>query len=142
MALNGALAGLVGITAGADQMAPWEAMVIGMIAGVLVVVSVLFFDKVKLDDPVGAISVHLVCGIWGTLAVALFGAKAGGEQLVTQLKGIVSIGLFSFIFAGALFFILKMIMGIRVSVEEEIEGLDYGEHGAQAYADFQTIGEK
>jgi Amt family ammonium transporter len=142
MALNGALAGLVGITAGADQMAPWEAMVIGIIAGVLVVVSVLFFDKIKLDDPVGAISVHLVCGIWGTLAVALFGAKAGGEQLVTQLKGIVSIGLFSFIFAGALFFILKMIMGIRVSVEEEIEGLDYGEHGAQAYADFQTIGEK
>lgn len=143
MALNGALAGLVGITAGADQMVPWEALVIGMIAGVLVVVSVLFFDKVKLDDPVGAISVHLVCGIWGTLAVGLFGAKAAEEgQLLAQIKGIVSIGLFSFIFAGALFFILKMIMGIRVSVEEEIEGLDYGEHGAQAYADFQTIGEK
>lgn len=142
MALNGALAGLVGITAGADQMAPWEALVIGLIAGVIVVVSVLFFDKIKLDDPVGAISVHLVCGIWGTLAVGIFGAMAGGEQIVKQLVGILSIGAFSFVFAFGLFFILKMVMGIRVSEEEEIEGLDYGEHGAKAYADFQTIGEK
>lgn len=142
MALNGALAGLVGITAGADQMAPWEALVIGLIAGVIVVVSVLFFDKIKLDDPVGAISVHLVCGIWGTLAVGIFGAMAGGEQIVKQLVGILSIGIFSFVFAFGLFFILKMVMGIRVSEEEEIEGLDYGEHGAKAYADFQTIGEK
>jgi Amt family ammonium transporter len=92
MVLNGILAGLVGITAGADQMAMGSAITIGLIAGVLVVLSVLFFDKIKIDDPVGAISVHLVCGIWGTLAVGIFGGLAGGAQIVSQLKGIISIG--------------------------------------------------
>lgn len=136
MALNGILAGLVGITAGADQMAAMSASLIGLIAGVMVVFSVLLFDKLKLDDPVGALSVHLVCGIWGTLAVGLFGNLAGTAQLISQIKGIVAIGIFTFVFAYVLFFILKVTMGIRVSAEEETEGLDLGEHGAEAYPDF------
>ncbi|MCW5559802.1 MAG: ammonium transporter [Verrucomicrobiae bacterium] len=142
MALNGILAGLVGITAGADQMAALSASVIGLIAGVIVVFSVIFFDKIKVDDPVGAISVHLVCGIFGTLAVGLFGNLAGGKQLVSQLKGIVSVGAFSFIFATVAFLIIKAILGLRVPAEEEIEGLDVGEHGSHAYPDFQAIAEK
>lgn len=138
MALNGILAGLVGITAGADQMGPGSSIVIGLIAGVLVVMSVLFFDKIKIDDPVGAISVHLVCGIWGTLAVGLFGAKAGGAQLTSQLIGVVAYGVFAFAFAFVLFLVLKMVMGLRVSREEESEGLDIGEHGNVAYPQFQS----
>ncbi len=138
MILNGVLAGLVGITAGADQMAMASSMLIGLIAGILVVVSVLFFDKIKIDDPVGAISVHLVCGIWGTLAVGLFGAKAGGAQLMHQLIGIGAIGAFAFIFALVLFLVLKVTLGIRVSQEEEVEGLDIGEHGNVSYPDFAT----
>ncbi len=141
MALNGILAGLVGITAGADQMSPMSATIIGLVAGVLVVFSVVFFDKIKIDDPVGAISVHLVCGIWGTLAVGLLGAKAGGAQIVSQLKGIISIGVFTFIFALVLFLVIKAIFGLRVSEEEEKEGLDLGEHGAEAYPNFQPIAE-
>ncbi len=139
MALNGILAGLVGITAGADQMAALSASIIGLIAGAIVVFSVLFFDKVKIDDPVGAISVHLVAGIWGTLAVGIFGGLAGGAQLVSQLIGIISIGIFSFAFAFIVFSIIKAAMGLRVSEEEEFEGLDVGEHGNVAYADFQTV---
>ena len=138
MALNGILAGLVGITAGADQMAAMSASVVGLISGALVVFSVIFFDKIKIDDPVGALSVHLVCGIFGTLAVGLFGAKAGGTQLVAQLTGIVSIGAFTFIFAFVLFYIIKLVMGLRVSAEEESEGLDIGEHGNEAYPDFMS----
>lgn len=138
MALNGILAGLVGITAGADQMAAMSAALIGVIAGVLVVFAVLFFDKVKIDDPVGAISVHLVCGIWGTLAVGLFGAKAGVSQLISQVIGIVAIGAFASISAFGLFYAIKAVMGLRVSAEEETEGLDLGEHGSEAYPDFQA----
>lgn len=136
MALNGILAGLVGITAGADQMAAMSSVVIGLISGVLVVFSVIFFDKLKIDDPVGALSVHLVCGIFGTLAVGLFGNLAGGAQLMSQLKGIVAVGVFTFIFAYVLFFVIKITMGLRVSAEEETEGLDIGEHGNEAYPDF------
>jgi len=136
MVLNGVLAGLVGITAGADQMGPMSAIIIGAIAGVIVVFSVIFFDKIKIDDPVGAISVHLVCGIWGTLAVGLFGKLAGGAQLMSQLIGIASVGVFTFIFALVLFAALKATMGLRVSAEEETEGLDIGEHGNEAYPDF------
>ena len=136
MALNGILAGLVGITAGADQMSAMSAVLIGAIAGVVVVFSVVFFDKIKIDDPVGAISVHLVCGIWGTLAVGLFGNLKGGAQIVSQLKGIASVGAFTFIFAYVLFTVIKVTIGLRVSAEEETEGLDIGEHGNEAYPDF------
>jgi Amt family ammonium transporter len=136
MTLNGILAGLVGITAGADKMAAMSSVLIGAIAGVVVVFSVLFFDKLKVDDPVGAISVHGVCGIWGTLAVGLFGELAGGAQLFTQIKGVLAIGLFTFVFAFVLFYVIKMTIGLRVSAEEEIEGLDIGEHGNEAYPDF------
>jgi len=142
MVLNGVLAGLVGITAGADQMAMGSSIAIGFIAGIIVVISVLFFDKIKIDDPVGAISVHLVCGIWGTLAVGLFGNLKGGAQIVSQLKGIVSIGVFTFIFATVLFLVIKAVMGLRVSEEEEVEGLDIGEHGNEAYPDFTIAAEK
>jgi len=140
MMLNGILAGLVGITAGADQMAALSATLIGTVAGVVVVLSVLGFDKLKIDDPVGALSVHLVCGIWGTLAVGLFGAKAGAGQLATQLTGVAAIGAFTFAFAFGVFGLLKVTMGIRVSAQEELEGLDHGEHGYSAYPDFQTVG--
>jgi len=136
MVLNGVLAGLVGITAGADQMGPMSSIIIGGIAGVIVVFSVIFFDKIKIDDPVGAISVHLVCGIWGTLAVGLFGKLAGGAQLMSQLIGVAAVGTFTFIFALALFYVLNATMGLRVSAEEETEGLDIGEHGNEAYPDF------
>ena len=142
LALNGILAGLVGITAGADQMGPMSAAIIGAIAGVLVVFSVMFFDKIRIDDPVGAISVHLVCGIWGTLAVGLFGAKSGGAQLWHQVVGIVAIGVFTFAFALILFGIIKATMGLRVSVQEEKEGLDVGEHGSEAYPNFQPVAER
>lgn len=142
MALNGILAGLVGITAGADQMAAMSAILIGAISGVLVFFSVLFFDKIKLDDPVGALSVHLVCGIFGTLAVGMFGNMAGMGQFMTQLKGVVAIGAFTFIFAFVVFFVLKVTIGIRVSPEEEAEGLDIGEHGNEAYPDFSSASHK
>lgn len=138
MALNGILAGLVGITAGADQMAAMSSSLIGLISGVIVVFSVMFFDKIKLDDPVGALSVHLVCGVWGTLAVGLFGKLAGGAQLMSQIKGIVAVGVFTFIFALVLFYIIKAVMGLRVSAEEESEGLDIGEHGNEAYPNFTS----
>ena len=131
MALNGFLAGLVGITAGPDVISPGLSIVVGLIAGALVVASILFFDKIKIDDPVGAISVHGVCGIWGTLAVAIFG---GGDFMV-QLTGIASVCAFAFVFSFVLFFVIKMVMGVRVSEEEEAEGLDVAEHGAPAYTD-------
>ncbi len=137
MALNGILAGLVGITAGADVMNAGSATIVGMVSGVVVVCSVIGFERVRVDDPVGAISVHLVCGIWGTLAVGLFGAKAGWQQLVAQVVGILSVGMFTVLFAGALLLILKKTMGLRVSAAEEIEGLDLGEHEMAAYPDFQ-----
>lgn len=133
MVLNGILGGLVGITAGADLMSPGESIIIGFIAGAIIPLSVVFFDKRKIDDPVGATSVHLVCGIFGTLAVGLFGSKAGGEQIVNQLIGIAAIGVFSFAFAFVVFSILKATVGIRVDEEEEARGLDIGEHEMQAY---------
>jgi Amt family ammonium transporter len=133
MALNGVLAGLVGITAGADQMAMYSAIAIGLIAGLIVVPSVLFFDRIKIDDPVGAISVHLVCGIWGTLAVGIFGQMAGLGQLWTQFVGVVFYGIGSVTIAGVLFAVIRATMGLRVTEEEEIEGLDLAEHGQHAY---------
>jgi Amt family ammonium transporter len=133
MALNGILAGLVGITAGADVINPFGAVAVGLISGALVVGSVLFFDKIKIDDPVGAISVHGICGVFGTLAVAIFGTN--GVSLMTQLTGIVAVSAFAFITSFILFFAIKMVMGVRVSSQEEQEGLDVAEHGSPAYSD-------
>ena len=136
MGLNGILAGLVGITAGADLMGLHSALFIGVIAGVIVYFSVVFFDRIRVDDPVGAISVHLVCGIWGTLAVGIFGAKAGAGQFLTQVVGVVSYGVVCVVASLVFFGIIKSVMGLRVSEEEEVEGLDQGEHGMPAYSDF------
>ena len=134
MVLNGVLGGLVGITASADGVSVPAAIMIGFIAGVLIPVSVTAFDKMKLDDPVGATSVHLVCGIWGTLAVAIFGDYGDGVgTLMSQLIGIAAIGAFTFTFAFLVFFILKKTVGIRVDIEEETIGLDIREHQLSAY---------
>lgn len=136
MFLNGILGGLVAITAGADLMSPIEAVIIGALGGVIIVIAVGCIDKLRLDDPVGAIAVHLICGIWGTLAVGIFGELAGWSQLLSQLIGILC-------YAGAcistsfiILFILKKTVGIRVSELEEVEGLDLHEHGMAAYPDF------
>lgn len=132
MIINGVLAGLVGITAGCADVSYFEAIIIGAIAGVLVVYSVAFFDKIKIDDPVGATSVHLVCGIWGTLAVGIFGTG----NFLTQLIGVVAIGAFTVVFSFVAWTILKVTMGIRVHPEEEEIGLDISEHGMEAYSGF------
>ncbi|MEH6681012.1 MAG: ammonium transporter [Sediminicola sp.] len=137
MFLNGILGGLVGITAGADLMSPFESIVIGALAGIIIVLAVALIDKLKLDDPVGAIPVHLICGIWGTLAVGIFGAKAGMDQFLYQLAGVGAAAVFCSLTAFIIIFTLKKTVGIRVSKEEEIEGLDLHEHGMDAYADFR-----
>jgi Amt family ammonium transporter len=137
MFLNGILGGLVGITAGADQMSPTDAIIIGGIAGIIIVFAVSLIDKLKLDDPVGAIAVHLVCGIWGTLAVGLFGNLAGVDQFISQLIGVGSYAVFCVGSSFIIIFTLKKTMGIRVSEKEELEGLDAHEHGMEAYPDFR-----
>ncbi|MEO1512402.1 MAG: ammonium transporter [Planctomycetota bacterium] len=136
MMLNGVLAGLVGITAGADTVSVSSAVLIGAIAGAIVVLSVVAFERLKIDDPVGAISVHLVCGIWGTLAVGIFSTDPD-HSFVEQLIGVVSIGALCVPASFALFAALRYTVGIRVSREEELRGLDIGEHGMEAYAGFQ-----
>ena len=134
MVLNGILGGLVGITAGADLMSPMASIIIGLIAGIIIPLSVVFFDRtLKLDDPVGATSVHLVCGIWGTLAVGIFGSLAGGGQFITQLIGVLAYGVFTFVLSYLLITVIKAAMGVRVSEEEEIKGLDLAEHDMEAY---------
>ena len=137
MFMNGVLGGLVGITAGADQMGPTDAILIGLIAGILIVLAVAFIDKLKLDDPVGAVAVHLVCGIWGTLAVGVFGAMSGFNQFLIQLAGVGIVGVFSVLSATLILFIVKKTTGLRVEAEEELKGLDLSEHGMDAYADFR-----
>ncbi|WP_047550818.1 ammonium transporter [Psychroserpens sp. Hel_I_66] len=137
MFLNGILGGLVGITAGADQMSPTDAIMIGSIAGTIIVFGISLIDKLKLDDPVGAIAVHLICGIWGTLAVGIFGGLAGVDQFITQLVGVGSIAVFCMVSAFIILFTLKKTVGIRVSEREELEGLDAHEHGMDAYPDFR-----
>lgn len=132
MLLNGLLAGLVGITAGADVISPGLSILVGFIAGCLVVGSVIFMDKIKVDDPVGAISVHLSCGIWGTVAVGLFSSNPE-HSLGVQLIGIAVYAVASIIGSFVLFSLVKAVMGLRVSAEEELEGLDAGEHGVAAY---------
>jgi ammonium transporter, Amt family len=133
MALNGILAGLVSITAAADVVSAMSAMIAGGIGGILVVFSILFFDKIKIDDPVGAISVHGVCGIWGTLAVAVFGGS--DFSYMSQIIGIISVYGFAFVFSLIVFGIIKAVMGVRVDAQEEEEGLDVAEHGSPAYSD-------
>lgn len=140
MVLNGALAGLVGITAGANVTTPLSAFIIGLVAGFIVVASVIFFDKIRIDDPVGAISVHLTCGIWGTLAVGIFSTNPE-HSFITQLIGVIAYGVFTVVCSIILFLIIKATMGLRVSEEEELIGLDLGEHGMSAYPDFQQIAE-
>jgi len=137
MFLNGILGGLVGITAGADQMSPTDAILIGAIAGTIIVFAVSLVDKLKLDDPVGAIAVHLICGIWGTLAVGIFGNLASGAQFISQLIGIVCYAIFCLATSFIIIYTLKKTMGIRVSEREELEGLDAHEHGMDAYPDFR-----
>ena len=154
MMLNGALAGLVAITAPCAWVTPGASMVIGGIGGILVVLFVIFFDRWGIDDPVGAISVHLINGIWGTLAVGLFAAApyAGGEGLpplglfygggigsfANQLVGIVSVGAFVFIISWVIWIIINATMGIRVTRDEELRGLDISEHGMEGYPDFES----
>ena len=130
MVLNGVLGGLVGITAGADVITPLSSIIIGGIAGALIPISVVTFDKLKIDDPVGATSVHLVCGVWGTLAVGIFAAD---KSFVAQLIGVVAVGIFAFVTAFAIFYLLKLTTGIRVSQNHEERGLDLSEHEMEAY---------
>ena len=136
MALNGALAGLVSITAGPDLQNHLMSVVIGGIGGALVVFAIPIMDKLKIDDVVGAIPVHLVCGIWGTLAVGIFGSG----DIVTQIVGIVSIGLFVSVTSAVVWLALKYTMGIRVDEEAEVLGLDRTELGMEAYPEFGARG--
>jgi Amt family ammonium transporter len=132
------LAGLVGITAGADVIMPWNSILVGLIAGGLVVLAVVFIDqKLKIDDPVGAVSVHLVCGIWGTLAVGLFSVNPE-HSLINQLIGVAAIGAFTLATSCMIWVVLKATIGIRVSEEEEVNGLDGEEHGMEAYPEFKA----
>jgi len=150
MTLNGCLAGLVAITAPCAFVSVESSAIIGLIAGALVVLAVIFFDRIRVDDPVGAVSVHMVNGVWGTFSVGLFAQDwvspnttgnglffGGGTQLlIHQLTGIGAVALYTFIVAALFWFVLKYTVGIRVSLQEEIEGLDLGEHGNSAYPDF------
>jgi Amt family ammonium transporter len=142
MIINGILAGLVAVTAGCNGVSYWGAVIIGIVAGILVVFAIAFFDQIRIDDPVGALSVHLVNGIWGTLAVGLFNTKTGlffgggVQQLIDQIIGIVAVGVFTIAFSFVAWLLLKNILGIRVKPEEELEGLDVGEHGMEAYSGF------
>lgn len=154
MTINGCLAGLVAITGGCAFVSVTSSLIIGAIAGVIVVFAVLFFDKVKVDDPVGATSVHLVCGVFGTICVGLFAQEGvtslstvnglffgGGFKLLgVELLGILAVGAFTFISSAIVWLIIKRTMGIRVSLAEEIQGLDIGEHGNSAYPDFALAG--
>ena len=136
MTLNGSLAGLVGITAGADLMTPLESVLIGLISGTIVVLSVLRLDKLKIDDPVGAISVHLICGVWGTIAVGVFSAE---HSVLTQVFGVISYGLFCLICSFIIFIIIQSLIGLRVSEQDELIGLDMSEHDSESYAGFQIF---
>jgi Amt family ammonium transporter len=140
MSLNGALAGLVGITAGCANVSPTSSILIGLISGTIVVISVVTIDRMHIDDPVGAVSVHGVCGAWGTLAAGLF--NMGGTTaaiMTTQVIGIVVCFAWAFGTGFILFKLISMTIGLRISEEEEELGVDIVEHGAHAYNDFQTM---
>lgn len=137
MIINGVLAGLVAITASCDGVSYLGAVIIGAVAGIIVVFSVTLFDRLKIDDPVGAISVHLVNGVWGTLAVGIFHQDlASPSQFAIQIFGIVIVAIYTVILSLIFWFALKFLIGIRVESEEEREGLDIGEHGMEAYSGF------
>ncbi len=138
MALNGILAGLVGITASANTVTWVNAITIGVIAGAIVVFAIVFIDRIHVDDPVGAISVHGICGMWGTVAVGIFSTNPD-HSLGIQILGTLSYAAFAFVASLVLALVIKSTLGIRVSEEEEEEGLDLSEHGQPAYADFQHI---
>lgn len=152
MTLNGCLAGLVAITAPCAYVSVESSLIIGAIAGVLVVLAVIMFDKLRIDDPVGALSVHLVNGVFGTICVGLFAQDqflpnttgnglffGGGAKLLTaQLTGVVAVGAYTFILSYVIWRVIKAVMGLRVTLHEEIEGLDIGEHGNLAYPEFST----
>jgi Amt family ammonium transporter len=150
LTMNGTLAGLVGITAPCAFVDPWAAVVIGAIAGIIVVFSVEFFDLIRIDDPVGAISVHAICGVWGTLSVGLFGTESligsgtyglflggGAQQLGVQIVGIAAVFAWVTVTSAVLFLAIKYLIGLRASPEEEEQGLDLFEHGLEAYPDFE-----
>ena len=138
MFMNGILGGLVSITAGADLMGITDAILIGAIGGVIVVLAVSLLDKLKLDDPVGAVAVHLGTGMWGTLAVGLFGSSAGTDQFLIQLTGVGIVAAFCITSGWLLLTLIEKIWGLRVDREEELDGLDQAEHGGMsAYADFR-----
>ncbi len=140
MSLNGALAGLVSITAGCANVTPASSVIIGALAGVLVVLSVVFFDRIRVDDPVGAVSVHGVCGAWGTLAAGLFNIEGVTAKIIgVQLAGIGAAFVWAFGVAFILFKVIDMTIGLRISEEDELAGVDLVEHGAHAYNDFQVI---
>ncbi|PIQ91173.1 MAG: ammonium transporter [Candidatus Omnitrophica bacterium CG11_big_fil_rev_8_21_14_0_20_41_12] len=151
MAMNGALAGLVAITAGCAYVDPWAAIVIGAVGGIIVVLGVIVLDKLRIDDPVGAVPVHALNGVWGTLAIGLFGQKAlglannglfyggGMQQLGVQLLGVVSVVAFIAVTMGLLFKVINATIGLRVSRDEELRGLDIGEHGMESYAGFEIF---
>jgi len=153
MTINGCLAGLVGITGGCAYVSVKSSALIGALAGIIVVFAVLFFDRVKVDDPVGATSVHLVCGVFGTVCVGLFAQEGvtslsaanglfygGGLSLLgTQLLGVIAVGAFTFLSSALVWLLLQKTIGIRVSLAEEIQGLDIGEHGNSAYPDFASV---
>ncbi|HEY4612488.1 MAG TPA: ammonium transporter, partial [Bacteroidota bacterium] len=156
MTINGCLAGLVAITAPCAYVSVESSLIIGTVAGAVVVPAVLFFDRIRIDDPVGALSVHLVNGIFGTIAVGLFAEDrfitnttgnglffgGGATLLVNQLIGVAAVGAFVFPAAVSIWYVLKVIVGIRVSAEEERDGLDVGEHGMSAYPEFATLTER
>jgi len=153
MIMNGCLAGLVAITAGCAFVTPISAIVIGLVGGVIVVLGTLLLDRLHIDDPVGAVPVHGMNGIWGTVAVGLFGSTGvngdlaadglfyggGAGQLGTQVLGALSVTAFAMVTMGAVFFAIKKTIGLRVSRDEELSGLDVGEHGMEAYAGFQIF---
>ena len=151
MAMNGALAGLVAITAPCAYVEPWAAIVIGAVGGVIVVLGVVILDKLRIDDPVGAVPVHGLNGIWGTLAIGLFGQKAlglannglfyggGFRQLGIQALGVISVAIFVLVAMGIIFKIIDKTIGLRVSRDEELKGLDIGEHGMESYSGFQVF---
>ncbi len=151
IAMNGALAGLVAVTAPCAYIDPWAAIVIGLVGGVLVILGTELLDKLRIDDPVGAVPVHGLNGIWGTLAVGLFGKSSlgvandglfyggGFMQFGIQLVGVLAVAGFVFVGMGVIFKLIDRTIGLRVSQEEEYRGLDIGEHGIQSYSGFQII---